>query len=191
MWEWRAFGSHFEVADLLGPDAQEERRADTYVVAPGLGAQRGLKLRGGATLELKVQRQARRGVELWEKPVAHALEVPPWETRELARLLAPDAPVPVRPLRALDDLLRLVRDLRLGEPRAVLVHKTITSDVLEQGLRVERTGLRVSGLGPDARELETVAVEGADPDAVLELRARLVLPPGATVVSYPAWLAGA
>lgn len=185
MWEWRAFGTRFDASALLGPDASHERRTDTYVVAPELGGGRGLELRGGATLELKVLREARRGVELWEKPVAHELELPPWRTRELARLLAPDAPVPVRPLRSLDDVTRLVRDLRLGDPRLVPVHKVVSSLVLDEGVRLERTTLRVAG-----RDLETIALEGADPEAVLELTTRLVLPGDAQVASYPRWLSG-
>ncbi len=187
MWEWRAFASTFDLPDdLLGPDVDEERRVDSYVVAPGLGVDRGLKLRGGSTLELKVREAAQGALELWRKPVADELEVPPWRTRELARLLAPGAPVPVRPLRALDDLLRLVRDLHLGEPRVVVVAKAIVSHTLDAGVRVERAALSVEG-----RALETVAVEGADPDAVRAAVSRLVLPGDARVASYPAWLAGA
>lgn len=187
MWEWRAFGSRFDLLDdLLGRDADEERRVDTYVVAPGLGAERGLKLRGGATVELKVREAAQGVLELWRKPVADDLEVPPWRTRELARLLAPGAPVPVRPLRGLDDVLRLVRDLHLGGPCVVVVAKTIVSRTLDEGVRVEHATLSVEG-----RALETVAVEGADPDAVRTVVSRLTLPGDARVASYPAWLAGA
>lgn len=185
MWRWRAFGSRFGVSALLGSSrpAGEERRADTYLVAPGLGAGRGLALRRGVTLELEVHRESRGAVERWEEPFAHDLEVPPWRTRELARLLAPDAPVPVRPLRSLDDVARLVRDLRLGDPRTVPVTKATTSLVLDEGVRLERTALRVDG-----RDLETIVLEGADPDAVLALTTRLVLPGDARVASYPRWL---
>lgn len=186
MWEWRAFAARFDAGDLPDPADALDARVDVYLLAPGLGLERGLKLRGAATLELKLRRDAHGGLERWEKVFVEDLEVPPWRTRELSRLLAPGAPVPVRPLRAKDDVLRLVRDLRLGAPREALVSKAVATRALAHGVRIERARLRAAG-----RELETVAVQGDDPAAVQEVVARLPLPPDARVASYPAWLGGA
>ena len=192
-WEWRAFvprsdaPSPFAGLDgLLAADLDDstEARHDVYVLADGLGVERGLKLRGGDTLELKLLGGRDGHVERWDKRFVEPLEAPSHRTRELARLLAPGAPVPVRPLRSQDDVLRLVRDLRLGEPRAIVVRKEIRAAIVDPGVRVEQTLLRVG-----ARALETVAVEGADPGAVRAMVARLGVPAGATVASVPALLA--
>jgi hypothetical protein len=197
VWEWRVFAARLEPGELdeldehLAGAGPAEVRTDVYVTAPGLGPGRGLKLRDGRTLELKVLASgpctASRapGLDLWSKVFLEGLEVPSWRTRELSRLLAPGAPVPVHPLRAREDVLRLVRDQRLGEPRARVVDKEVVAAVVEPGVRVERARLRVDG-----RPLVTVALEGADPDAVRALAARLALPADARLASYPALLAG-
>lgn len=184
MWEWRAFGSGFPAVEALVREAGEEQRYDTYLLSPALGVQRGLKLRGGKLVELKVATRGDGALELWDKPFVADLEVPPWRTRELARLLAPGAPVPVRPLRVLDDLVRFLRDLRLGEARVVTVGKRVRSVVLDPGVRVEHTALDVPR---GTSYYETIAVEGADPAEVREMVARLG--GGGEVASYPAWLA--
>ncbi|MBX3471490.1 MAG: hypothetical protein KF878_31945 [Planctomycetes bacterium] len=183
MWEWRAFAASFPPLDALAR-AAPERRVDLYVLAPGLGPGLGLKLRDEATLELKLRAEARGEVERWTKPLIHGLPLPPWRTRELARLLAPDAPVPVRPLRGLDDVLRLVRDLRRGEPRPRAVQKEVAAAFVDPGVRLERATLTL-----DDRRVETLAVEGDDPAAVLAVAARLPRPADARVAAYPAWLA--
>jgi hypothetical protein len=185
MWEWRAFGSGFPAVEALVAEASVERRHDTYLLTPALGVERGLKLRGGRLVELKVATKGDGALELWSKPFVADLEVPPWRTRELARLLAPGAPVPVRPLRVLDDLVRLLRDLRLGEARVVIVGKCVRSVVLDPGVRVEHTALDVPRGATSC--YETIAVEGADPAEVREMVARLG--GGGEVASYPAWLA--
>lgn len=47
----------------------------------------------------------------WRALFEERLEVPSWRTRELARLLDPSGPVPVRPLRDLDGVRRLLAQL--------------------------------------------------------------------------------
>lgn len=183
MWEWRAFAPRLAHLDHVLADAASEERADVYVLAEGLGPDRGLKLRGGDTLELKVLAAREGQAERWEKPFVAPLGLLSHQTRELSRLLAPGGPVPVRPLRGLDDVLRLVRDLRLGEARTVPVEKRVRAALVD-GLRVERSQVRLAEV-----TLETVAVEGAEPRAVLGFVERLGVPLTATVSSFPALLA--
>lgn len=186
MWEWRAFGSGFAAVEALVGEESEEQRYDTYLLSPELGVERALKLRGGRTLELKVLKSSDGALQLWGKPFMDDLEVPPWRTRELARVLAPGAPVPVRPLRGQDDVLRLLRDLRLGDARVVVVGKRVRFAVIDPGVRLEHTALDVPR---GTNYYETVAVEGADPAEVREVVARLGLDRAGEVASYPAWLA--
>ncbi len=186
-WEWRAFAARFELPPGLD-DPVVERRADEYLVAPGLPAARGLKLRGGRRLELKLLEGSEGpGGELqrWSKVFSDQLPLEPWQGRVLARLLAPGAPVPVRPLPDREAVLGFVRALRVGEPRVVVVSKTISGWLLEDGVRLERTLLELEG---DA--LETLSLDGPSPAALLAARAGLALPPDARLLSYPAWVAG-
>jgi hypothetical protein len=185
VWEWRAFGSGFRAVEALVAEERVEQRYDTYLLSPELGVERALKLRGGRTLELKVQETSDGALELWGKPFMVDLEVPPWRTRELARALAPGAPVPVRALRGQDDVVRLLRDVRLGDARVVVVGKRIRFAVIDPGVRVEHAALDVPR---GTSYFETVAVEGADPAEVREVVTRLGLDRHGEVASYPAWL---
>lgn len=182
-WEWRAFAPRFELpADLDEPAV--ERRTDEYLLAPGLPATRGLKLRGGTRLELKLLERPEGELERWSKVFSDPLPLEPWQGRVLARLLAPGAPVPVRPLPDRAAVLGFVRALRVGEPRVVAVSKTISGWLLDDGVRLERTALEVAGA-----TLETLSLDGPSPASLLATRARLELPPDAQRRSYPAWLA--
>lgn len=183
-WEWRAFAPRFELPPGLD-EPVVERRADEYLLAPGLSVTRGLKLRGGRRLELKLLEGSEGELERWSKVVSEPLPLEPWQGRVLARLLAPGAPVPVRPLPDRAAVLGFVRALRVGEPRVVVVSKTISGWLLDGGVRLERTALELEG-----ERLETLSLDGPSPDALLAARATLALPPGARRTSYPAWLAG-
>lgn len=182
-WEWRAFAPRFELPRGLDEPAVE-RRTDEYLLAPGLPATRGLKLRGGTRLELKLLERPEGELERWSKVFSDPLPLEPWQGRVLARLLAPGAPVPVRPLPDRAAVLGFVRALRVGEPRVVVVSKTISGWLLDDGVRLERTALQLAGA-----TLETLSLDGPSPAALLAARARLELPPDAQRRSYPAWLA--
>ena len=182
-WEWRAFAPRFALPRGLDEPAVE-RRTDEYLLAPGLPATRGLKLRGGRRLELKLLERPEGELERWSKVFSDPLPLEPWQGRVLARLLAPGAPVPVRPLPDRAAILGFVRALRVGEPRVVAVSKTISGWLLDDGVRLERTALELAGAA-----LETLSLDGPSPAALLAARARLELPPDARLGSFPGWLA--
>jgi hypothetical protein len=183
-WEWRAFAARFELPPDLD-DPVVERRTDEYLVAPGLPAARGLKLRGGRRLELKLLEGSDGELERWSKVFSDPLPLEPWQGRVLARLLAPGAPGPVRPPPDRTAVLGFVRALRVGEPGVVVVAKTISGWLLEGGVRLERTLLELDG-----ERLETLSLDGPSPAALRAARADLALPADAQLLSYPAWLAG-
>lgn len=73
--------------------------------APGLGPRRRVVVR-----EERVYLEEAAG-EAWAVLFEAAFEVPSWRTRELARLLVPGGPVPVRPLRDGEGVRRLLEQL--------------------------------------------------------------------------------
>jgi hypothetical protein len=180
VWEWRAFASRFDALDA--PVVEE--REDLYVLAPRLDVTRGLKVRGGDTVELKLVDRTDGELELWKKTFVSGLEMPPWRTRELARAIrAEGALVPVRPVRTIAELEKLLQDVGLGAARTIAIHKR-TRELVLDAVRLERTELRVGGA-----ELVTFAVEGVDPEVVRSFASRVRRVDDAFVGSYPAWLA--
>lgn len=182
-WEWRAFAARFEVPGL----ALAERRTDVYLLAPGLPPELGLKLRGGARVEVKRRAGAQGELERWAKELSEPLPLPPFQVRYLTRSLAPGGPRPVRPLPAAADLATLVRDLGLGEPRRVVVEKTIEAGPLGGGAQLQRTRFVARGPGTTV-EAESLALDAPDEATLAAARAGLALPADALVRSWPAWL---
>lgn len=188
MWEWRVFARRLGEGEALASAAAQERE-DIYVLAEGLASTWSLKLRGGERLEAKRRKERAGELEDWEKLLSHALPVPPWEARRLARELTPVGRVPVRPLRSLAGVLDFLPASGLGPARSVCVRKRIRKRVDPAGSGLaEHTSLSVLG-----REFESLALEG-DPDWIRAERAALLaagtLPDDARVCGYAEFLLG-
>ncbi len=155
-WEFRVFGDDLgpqrEALDRLGDAGDEDARADVYFLVPGR-TDASLKLRED-TLDLKLLREERDGLEQWEPAGEAAFPV---ESETLRELLGPAGvrlDLPAGPV-ALDALLEVVRAAR--GVRLVPVAKRRRHYALRQ-VSAEFTRLLMDGLA-----VESIAVEGADP----------------------------
>ena len=160
--EFRVFGDALPV-ERTALEAQaaeagdEEARTDTYFVAPGC-TDRSLKLRGGK-LDLKVLRDVREGLELWEPSAAAAFPVAAERLRD--DLLGPAGirlDLPAAPVG---------RDLLLALARGAPDTRVATVEKRRRRYRLDGVAAEVTRLRVDGRRAETVAVEEAELDRAL------------------------
>ncbi len=173
--EFRVFGDDLaperEILHRSAAEAEEEEfRTDIYFVVPGR-IDASLKVRG-ADLDLKVLRQRRDRLELWEPAAAAEFPVAP-ETLEAellgpagVRLDLPDAPV------GRDLLLALGR--AAPETRLVRIEKHRRRCSLD-GVAAEFTRLLVADPSVGRRPLESLAIEDTDGDRAIRAVATLKL----------------
>ena len=184
MWEWRAFAPGLDEVAALLAEAEVELREDVYLLAEGLPEAWSLKLRGGDRLEAKRRRTRSGELEEWEKLLSHALPVPPWEVRALARELTPVGRVPVRPVRDAQGALDLLPATGLGASRSVRVTKHIRSAPWE-GALLEHVHIEHAG-----GSIDSVALSAGGPEALQRARKLLSLPGDARIISYRAFVEG-
>ena len=184
-WEFRVFGEDLaaERAALRRfpvPADEEEARTDIYFVVPRR-IDASLKLRG-ERLDLKLLRDERDGLELWEPAGEADFPVAPGRLREQllgpvgVRLVLPEAPVG--------------RDLLLGLARAAPGMRLVRVEKRRRQHRLEGVVAEFTRLAADGQAVESVAVEGEDPERVKNAIAALGLS-GRRNTSYQRWLVGA
>ncbi len=185
-WEWRAFAPALDVPEALA-SAPVERRETTHFVtllAPTLAVV------AGEQLELTVREGAPEpdGCERWSR-VAHAFEVPPWEARALAREIAERIArplrIPVRPVRAPDEVERLLHDTGLPQLRSVTSRAQVRR---APGPDVELEHARLELDLPGAVAVDTIVVRAPELAAVRAAVASLARPDRVWVGSLPAYL---
>lgn len=180
-WEFRVVGHDLaeERAALrrLGQPGDAEERTDTYFVAPPrLDAS--LKLRG-ERLDLKLLRDERDGLELWEPAGERAFPVAPGDLRNAllgpagVGLALPDGPVGC--------------DLLLGLARAAPGVRLVRVEKRRRKYRLDGVAAEFTRLTADGRPAESVSVEEADAARALGAVSALGLA-GRRNASYQRWL---
>lgn len=202
-WEWRAFAPGWPLPQDLARSVPSER-VELRFLSETLGPGWSLALRDAASALDPPERDAlgsvpsadsrtprlvvrertnRRGeLERWRARLSSLLPVPPHEVRALARAWTRSGKVPVRPLRNVAGLAKLLADLGHSAPRRLPFRAELR--------RAHRDGVVVEHLRLDTPRgrTEGLALAGEDPDAVERARAAVALPPGARVASWPHFL---
>ena len=184
-WEFRVFGGELAaeraaLRHLSVPADEEEARTDIYFVVPRR-VDASLKLRG-ERLDLKLLRDERDGLELWEPAAEADFPVVPGRLREEllgpagVRLVLPEAPIG--------------RDLLLGLGRAAPGMRLVRVEKRRRQHRLDGVMAEFTRLAADGRAVESVAVEEEDPERAKRAIAALGLSARRNT-SYQRWLVGA
>jgi hypothetical protein len=163
-WEWRAFAPELPVLNV-GLPPEFEATEETYVVSPESTTRAVIS---GNRIATDLLERDRDGVQLWRRTVDEAFPLCQRDVREALRQFPVGIPSLYRPeytpFEFVTDVATCTNGLRVVGVRGVR-RRTAADDCL-----VERSTLSMAG-----QTLQTVAVQGADPDAVARLVRRLRL----------------
>ncbi|HEX6162492.1 MAG TPA: hypothetical protein VFZ31_03945 [Vicinamibacterales bacterium] len=172
-WEWRAFAPELPVINVDLPPGFEATD-ETYLVSPESQTRAVIT---GNRIAADLLERDRDGVQLWRRTVDAAFPLCQRDVRETLRQFPVGIPTLYRPeytpFEFVTDVATCTSGLRVVGVRGVR-RQVAADDCL-----LERSTLSMAG-----RTLQTIAVEGDDPDAVARLvhRLRLFVDGGRNIV---------